>query len=127
MARSEKSLEDMYENLIIEEEEESEIVVTNTDVVEQKTTYMLVEKFLTEKNINFQAMQNLLASLRRPKEGMEVYDMGGLKYSFIFFHELDVQKVLEGGPWSFEQSILVLHEVKMGEDPMAVKLQNLEM
>lgn len=76
MARSEKSLEDMYENLIIEEEEESEIVVTNTDVVEQKTTYMLVEKFLTEKNINFQAMQNLLASLRRPKEGMEVYDMG---------------------------------------------------
>ncbi|XP_074322934.1 uncharacterized protein LOC141659900 [Apium graveolens] len=127
MARSQASLEDMYANLVIKEEEEDEIVVANNEVVEQKPTYMLVGKFLTEKNINFQAMQNLMASLWRPREGMEVYEMGDRKYSFIFYHKLDVAKVMEGGPWSFEQSMLVLHQVEMGDDPTAVEIQDMEM
>lgn len=128
MARSEASLEEMYANLVIEgEEEEDDMVVPNTEVVEQKPTYMLVGKFLTEKNINFQAMQNLMASLWRPREGMEFYDMGDRKFSFIFFHKLDVQKVLEGGPWSFEQAMLVLNQVSVEEDPNMVQLQDIEM
>lgn len=100
-------------------------MVANNEVIEQKLTYMLAGKFLTEKNINFQVMQNLMASLWRPRTGMELYDMKNLKYSFLFFHKLDVQKVMEGGPWSFEQAMLVLHQVGMGEDPTAAKLQNM--
>lgn len=127
MERVEEPLEDMYAKLVIAEEEEDEILVANSEIVEQKPTYMLVGKFLTEKNVNFQAMQNLLASLWRPREGMEVYEMGDQKYSFIFYHQLDVQKVLDGGPWSFEQAMLVLHQVGIGEDPVGVMLQDMEM
>lgn len=58
---------------------------------------MLVGKFLTEKNINYNAMQNVMAGLWRPKEGTEVHEMGGLRYSFVFFHKLDIQKVIDGG------------------------------
>lgn len=76
MSRLEASLEEMYANLVIDEEEEDGIVVTNNEVSEQKPSYMLVGKFLTEKNVNFQAMQNLMASLWCPKEGMEVYELG---------------------------------------------------
>ncbi|KAL8125716.1 hypothetical protein AgCh_013105 [Apium graveolens] len=67
---------------------------------------MLVGRFLTEKNINFNAMQNVLASLWRPKQGLEVHDLGEQRYAFIFYHILDVRKVLEGGPWSFEHNLL---------------------
>lgn len=126
MASTEATLEDIYAKLAIEEEEDEEIVITNKEVVKQKPTYMLVGKFLTDKNINFQVMKNLMASLWRPREGMEFHDMGDMKYSFIFFHKLDMQKVLEGGPWSFEQSMLVLHQVPMGEDPCTAQLQEME-
>lgn len=117
----------MYANLVIEDEEEGGIIVPSGEVVVQKKTYMLVGKFLTEKNINYNAMQNVMAGLWRPKEGMEVYEMGGLRYSFVFFHKLDIHKVIDGGPWTFEQAMLVYHQVKEGEDPMAVPLQHVEM
>lgn len=84
-------------------------------------------KFLTGKNINYSAMQNVMAGLWRPNEGMEVYEMGGFRYSFVFFHKLDLQKVIEGGPWSFEQAMLVYHQIREGEDPTAVPLKNVEM
>lgn len=56
-----------------------------------------------------------------------MYEMGDRKYSFIFYHKLDMLKVMEGGPWSFEQSMLVLHQVEMGEDPIAIQITNMEM
>ncbi|XP_074352981.1 uncharacterized protein At4g02000-like [Apium graveolens] len=127
MARIDEPLEEMYANLVIEDEEMDEIVIANNTITEQKTTFMLMGKFLTEKTINFQAMKNLMESLWRPREGMEVYSTGDLKYLFVFYHKMDVQNVMEGGPWSFEQAMLVLHQVEMGDDPATVKLQNMEM
>lgn len=126
MASSVENLEQMYANLVIEDEDERGVIVANNDVVEHKKTYMLVGKFLTEKNVNVNAMQNVMAALWRPREGMEVHEMGGLKYSFEFFHQLDIQKVIDGGPWSFEQAMLVLHQVASGEDPLMAQLQEIE-
>lgn len=42
----------------------------------QQPRFVLVGKFLTMKNMNFQAMQNVVAAIWRPKEGIEVYDLG---------------------------------------------------
>lgn len=44
------------------------------------------------------------------------------RYSFVFYHILDMQKVLEGGPWTFEQSLLVYQCLKDNEDPHTVRL-----
>ncbi|XP_074347321.1 uncharacterized protein LOC141686168 [Apium graveolens] len=68
-------------------------------------------------------MQNVLASLWRPKEGIEVHDVGGHRFSFVFFHILDMQKVLDAGPWTFEQSLLVYHKLEGNEDPHGVNLE----
>lgn len=124
MARQEKSLEELYEGLVIDEEDEGGIIVANTEVVQQKQTYVLIGRFLTEKNINFHAMQNVMATLWRPREGMEVHDIGGMRYSFVFFHKMDMQKAIEGGPWSFEQATLILHQLVDGEDPNTVRLHS---
>lgn len=93
---------------------------------EKKTTYVLVGRFLTENNINFQAMQNVMASLWRPKEGMEIQDIGGYKYSFVFYHIMDLRKVIEGGPWSFEQNTLVYKQVNGTEDLQTMELNKVE-
>lgn len=100
--------------------------MARTEIVEQKQTYVLVGKFLTEKNINFMAMQNVMAVLWRPKEGMEVHDLGGMRYSFVFYHKMDLQKVIDGGSWSFEQAMLVVHQLGGMEDPLTVKIQEVD-
>lgn len=52
--------------------------------------------------------------------------MGWQRYSFVFYHVLDMQKVLEGGRWTFEQSLLVYHYLKDNEDPHSVKLNTMD-
>lgn len=122
MARGGESLEEMYANLAIEDEDEEEIIVGNKEVEEEKQTFVLVGRFLTEKDIKFYAMRNTMASVWRPKEGMEIHDLGDRRYSFVFYHVMDLQKVLDGGPWSFEQALLVLNRLQADENPHMVKL-----
>lgn len=115
MDRSSITLEDLYANLTIEDEEQGGIIVGEAEILERKKTFVLVGRFLIEKNINFGVMQNVLASLWRPNEGFEIHELGGHRYSFIFFHVMDVKKVLERGPWSFEQNLLVFRQISIME------------
>lgn len=57
------------------------------------------------------------------KAGLEVHDLGEQRYAFIFYHILDVKKVLEGGPWSFEHNLLVFQQYSEGDDPLSVTLE----
>lgn len=120
------NLDKLYSRLTIEDEEEGGIVVGNEEEQKATETFVLVGRFLTEKNINFQAMQNVLTSLWRPKEGMEVHDIGSYRFSFVFYHIMDLYKVLEGGLWSFEQSMLVYKQVKEVEGPHLVTLNEVD-
>lgn len=61
------------------------------------------------------------------QQAVENYDMclvGSRLYLFRFFHEIDVcdYDVLRGGPWSYDNHLLVLHRMKPGEMPMEVPL-----
>ncbi|XP_074327914.1 uncharacterized protein LOC141665829 [Apium graveolens] len=120
------NLEEMYANLVLEDEEDEGVVVTNEEIPVKEQSYVLVGRFLIEKNINFKAMQNVIASLWRPKEGMEIHDLGNHRYSFMFFHKLDLQKVIEGGPWTFGQCLLVYHILEDNENPHTVPLKNMD-
>ncbi|KAL8128213.1 hypothetical protein AgCh_014971 [Apium graveolens] len=122
----EASLEEMYANLVIEEDEGDEVDIGNVRTAETKQSYVLVGSFLTDKIINFNAMRNVMSSLWRPKEGMEIHDLGGLRYSFVFYHKLDLQKVIDGGPWTFEQAMLVFKQLKEFENPQSVVLKEVE-
>lgn len=84
MSSSETNLEELYARLVEEEEDDGGVIVAESEVHPQKTTYVLVGRFLTERNIKFNAMQNVLTSLWRPKEGMEVHDTGGIGIRLCF-------------------------------------------
>lgn len=126
MEHSKPALEDLYARLSIEDEENGGFIIEEAAILANKESYTLVGRFLTEKNINFNAMQNVLASLWRPKEGMEVHDLGDYRYSFVFYHTMDLQKVLEGGPWSFEQNTLVYDIILAESDPKIMKLNDID-
>lgn len=126
MAHQNQPLGELYSKLSIEDETNNGLVIGAEDVRQAPVEYPLVGKFLTEKNINFNAMQNVMASLWRPKQGLEIHDVGNQRYVFIFYHIMDVKKVLEGGPWSFEQSLLVFRRFSEEEDPLLVPLEESE-
>ncbi|XP_074327202.1 uncharacterized protein LOC141665116 [Apium graveolens] len=127
MASSYANLEEMYANLSLAEEEDVGGHVGDNEIIQQQRTFILVGRFSSEKNINFQAIQNVLAALWRPKEGVEIHDLGGQRYSFVFYHVLDLQKVMEGGPWTFEQNLLILHQLVESENPHQVPFNKMDM
>lgn len=58
----------MYARLTLEEEDEGGVLIGEEELVSNKQSFVLMGKFLTDKNINFLAMQNMMASLWRPKK-----------------------------------------------------------
>lgn len=126
MEYSKQTLDEMYAKLMLDDEDEGGIIIKTEEAGKNADVFILVGRFLTEKHINFTTMQNVLASVWRPKEGVEIHDIRGLRYSFVFYHPMDLQKVLEGGPRSFEQSMLVYSKVQENEDPKTVQLNDSE-
>ncbi|CAH9109782.1 unnamed protein product [Cuscuta europaea] len=64
----------------------------------------------------------MLASLWRPGKGLSVKEVGEKRYLFTFYHRLDMNRVLEGGPWQFERDLLLLKEVKPDDIPHKIIL-----
>lgn len=100
------------------------MLVGEDEVIPIKQKFILVGRFLTDKNI--QATQNVLAALWRSKEGVEIHDLGGQRYSFVFYHVLDMEKVVEEGPWTFEQSLLITHKLGETEDANTMDLNKMD-
>lgn len=82
----------------------------------------LVERFLTEKSINTRVMKVKIADVWKPTMGINIKEIGSGIYLFQFFHKEDKQWVLNGGPWNFDNVMLLLEEIAPGEEPLNVPL-----
>ena len=79
-------------------------------------------RFLTNRPINFVAMKNTLASIWRSVKGVYVKDLSPSLFLFQFFHEMDVERVLKGGPWTFNQHFLIIKRLEIGDNPTQMQL-----
>lgn len=100
------------------------MAISNEDIreVTEDYKYVIVKTLLTEKPIKFHVMRDTLASVWRPRKGMCIKEVTTNRFLFQFFHEFDTKRVLEDGPWAFEQSLLVLKKLNMNESPLNVSL-----
>lgn len=83
----------------------------------------LIGSLLTNRKVNFGAMQETLSAIWRPVKGvfMEETIYPNL-FIFKFFHELDMKRVLDDGPWTFNQQVLLLKKLDVDEQLKDVKL-----
>lgn len=111
----------------IEDEENSELVF-DEEAEDQSNKFetCLVGRFLTEKGLNFRVMKSKIADIWRPARGMTVKDLKPGLFLFQFYHIDDMEWVLNGGPWSFDNAMLVLSKINVGEDPLEVPLFSLQ-
>lgn len=110
-------------DLDIDSEENGSFEFTE-EVVEatNKFDLCLVGRFLTEKNLNVRAMKARLADIWKPTMGINIKEIEEGIFLFQFYHEKDRQWVLDGGPWSFDNAMLIIQAIPPGEQPLKVPL-----
>lgn len=85
-----------------------------------------IGRFLADKSIRVEAMQQVLAAVWRPVKGLRVKVISNNLFIFQFFHEKDISRILSEGPWAFENATLVLKRLNEGDQPMNVVLNQVE-
>ncbi|KAL6507520.1 hypothetical protein OROGR_023715 [Orobanche gracilis] len=100
----------------------SDTVAVNRD------TWSLVGRFLTDKPIKVEAMQQVMASVWRPTRCIDVFKIGENLFRFDFYHEKERARIMENiGPWSFENSTLACQYLEPGVPPETVRLEMVDM
>ncbi|MBA0707110.1 hypothetical protein Golax_019187 [Gossypium laxum] len=97
-----------------------EVLSLQIDVGSQTVTYelCLVGCFLTANMVHFSAIKNIMANLWHPLGGVQISDLRERRYLFKFYHEIDIERVINGTPWTFNNYLLVVYRVGGNEDPM---------
>ena len=117
-----RNLDEQLADLDIAEEE-------NEDFTFEVNKYelCLVGRYLTEKNINMRAMMTKMANVCKPTMGINIKEIDPGIFLFQFYHREDMLWVLNGGPWSFDNAMLIVNRIPIGEEPLNVPLWSLEL
>ncbi|KAK2634301.1 hypothetical protein Ddye_029093 [Dipteronia dyeriana] len=82
-------------------------LLNNSD---KRLSLCLVGKLLTNKLINNEAFSNVMYSVWRVSEGVEIEWIKGNIFTFYFKNLEDQKCIILGSPWSFDRTMLVLEE-----------------
>lgn len=102
------------------------IAMEETLTLPEEEEFTLVGTLLTDKVIKFNFMQETLATVWRPGRGMIVKEVATNLFLFSFFHRKDMRRILNDGPWSYDQSLLVLKLLGENESPFEADLSKAE-
>lgn len=59
-------------------------------------------------------MKERLAEVWRPVKGVTIKEAEPDLFLFQFYHNLGLQRIYDGGPWSFDDYLLILGRVAVG-------------
>uniref|UniRef100_A0A199UAI8 DUF4283 domain-containing protein n=1 Tax=Manihot esculenta TaxID=3983 RepID=A0A199UAI8_MANES len=111
--------------LTIKDEEEATALVLGRDVgfsTIEASTFNLVGRLLSNRSVNFATFKNTISTVWRPRCGVCITEVGECIYQFRFFHVVDMNRVLDGKPYSFNNHLLLLHHLQPSEILLTVPL-----
>jgi 14-3-3 protein epsilon len=80
-----------------------------------------------EKPVRFVPMKERITNLWRPVKKMMITPLENNTFLFQLFNQLDVDRAMSDGPWSFDNHMLALRRISHGEDPNAVPVHTVKM
>lgn len=124
-ASSSNTLENACASLSLADDDPEPITIEDTGIttIPDEQYLTLVGQFVTEKTIKFNVMRDTMASTWRPGKGVNIMEVSMNLYLFQFFHEVDMNRILDDGPWSFEQSLLVLKKLPPHTSPFNIQMK----
>ncbi|KAM6543328.1 hypothetical protein CsatB_007775 [Cannabis sativa] len=124
-----QNLSEDYAGFTIDDEDEEGLLFEAGEdgLAEIDDRWLLVGRFLTNRSIDFQAMQNKIATLWQPGRGLYVKELDPNLFLFQFYHEVDIERVIEGSPWTFDRAPLIMERVSHGVNPRTIPLNKIEL
>lgn len=123
-------IESRCESMTLEDEEVVGLDFSRNDASSsqpiERTTWSMVGRFLTNRPVKFDIMRNVLATVWRPALGLTVTEIKDNLYRFDFYHEKDLKRILDEGPWAFENYTLVCQPIRTGDVATEINLERLE-
>ncbi|KAH1097127.1 hypothetical protein J1N35_014048 [Gossypium stocksii] len=107
-------------------DDEEEAFQEEIAVVEPSYQFCLVGRCITDSVVHFPSLRNTMADFWHPIGGVCITDLGDKRYLFQFFHDVDVQRVLSGTPWFFNNHLFILKKIQNDENPLMVDLNSTE-
>jgi len=97
-------------------EEEETIAISDDGRLEaiESCTLSLVGKFLTCKSFNKVAAKNTIRRAWGLNDSLQILEVRLNLFQFKFQSEFDLDRILRGGPWSFDNQLLLLQRWKKG-------------
>ena len=98
------------ENMKLTTKEEEVISILNEGRKEEieSCSQSLIRKFLTCKPFNKQATQSTLKRAWGLENKVQAVEVGANLFQFKFQTDFDMERVLKGGPWMFDNHVLLL-------------------
>lgn len=112
------------ENLRLSDDEEEVLSFRRQGSRETKVDVelCLVGRFLTQKSLRVHMMKERMATIWEPVLGVAIKESKKGVFLFQFFHKIDMQKVINGGPWNFDGHLLILSRLGARDIPAQVPL-----
>ena len=116
-------------NLKLTFKEEEEIQVSEEGRSEEidSCVLSLIGKFLTCKPYNQKAAKNTLQKAWGSDKELQISKVGSNLFQFKFQSEYDLDRILRGGPWSFDNQLLMLMRWKARMSSKNVVLEHASM
>lgn len=122
-----EDLVDQYAAINLEEEDSGGILYETEESFEGgiDTRWCLVGRFLTDRSIDFEKMQHTMANFSKPGKGVFIKSIEPNLFLFQFYHEVDINRVIEGSPWTYDRMQLVFERLREGDNPRQVQITKL--
>ncbi|KAM7472352.1 hypothetical protein LguiA_010535 [Lonicera macranthoides] len=128
MGESSKSIEDLYAHLDLGPEDGLGMDLNEIPVEEsnRRPQWCLVGKLLTKRSINFLAIKSIMMSVWSPVMEVWVQELKSNLFFVQFSHEMDFVRVINDGPWTFDQHLFVFQPLEEDTSPYDVVLNRVD-
>ena len=113
--------------LTTEEEETIEILDDGRKERLENCALCLIGKFLTCRPFNKRAAISTLKRAWGLEEAVQIVEVGTSLFQIKFHSEFEMNRVLKGGPWSFDNQVLMLLQWKVGMTAENVKFESVSL
>ncbi|XP_071939039.1 uncharacterized protein [Coffea arabica] len=111
-----EELEQMLRRCVLTDEEAKDVLLKGRDAYQEvaECQMSIIGKVFGEKSVNHSGIKSFASNLWPYVKNLKVVEIGINMFQFIFSNEKDMNRVLSGRPWIYDNMFLVLVPWKEG-------------
>lgn len=88
--------------------------------------HCLIGRVLTVKKVRFANFKERLGSIRNSVKRVSITQADAYRFLLLFIHHLDVGKVMDEGPWLYDNFNMVIERISPGVVLSSVNLNHMD-